>query len=280
MSLPTLAFRTGHRHTVPPSEPSDNIGSVHSIEELRSFSPAVRGVGSWVSESSSATGIGHGRLWRHAADSLGGAFDKRQGSLQRHRADRSVSLIDTTWGEARAAVADDRSIRASTLGALQPVESMPPVWRPAAAVREEAQSGLSVRSSPVLTRAWAGTRAALPILRHFHSQIESGEQASSVVMRRAMPDLPLAFSLGTGTWDNAIPERPTSSPVVQTRPQSPILTPATALSSSSGEETAAAATQTSAPQAQVDPDELVEKVWQQLMHKLTIEQERRGYTRW
>ena len=95
-----------------------------------------------------------------------------------------------------------------------------------------------------------------------------------------MPDLPLAFSLGTGTWDNAIPERPTSSPVVQTRPQSPILTPATALSSSSGEETAAAATQTSAPQAQVDPDELVEKVWQQLMHKLTIEQERRGYTRW
>ena len=41
-----------------------------------------------------------------------------------------------------------------------------------------------------------------------------------------------------------------------------------------------------APQANADPvaaqmdiDELVEKAWQKIMRKLTIEQERRGYTR-
>lgn len=32
--------------------------------------------------------------------------------------------------------------------------------------------------------------------------------------------------------------------------------------------------------AQIDLDELVEKAWQKLMFKLTVEQERRGYSRW
>jgi hypothetical protein len=280
MSLPTLAFRTGQRATVPPSEPSANIGSVHSSEELRSFSPAVRGGGSWVPESNSTAGIGHWRLLRHTADSLGGAFDKRQLSIQRHGANWSVPLIDTTWGEARTAVVDDRSTRAGTSWALRPAESVPPVWSRAAAVREDSQSGLSVRSSPALTRAWASTPAAPPLFRHFHNRTEPGEHASSVVRRRAEPDLPLAFLLGTETWDHAISRRSTSSPVLQTSPQSPIPTPASAIPIGSGEETAPAVAQTSASQAQMDVDELAEQVWQKLMHKMTIEQERRGYTRW
>ncbi len=37
---------------------------------------------------------------------------------------------------------------------------------------------------------------------------------------------------------------------------------------------------TAAPNAPVDLDELVEKAWQTLMRRLTVEQERRGYTRW
>jgi hypothetical protein len=37
---------------------------------------------------------------------------------------------------------------------------------------------------------------------------------------------------------------------------------------------------TAVPSAPVDLDELVEKAWQTLMRRLTIEQERRGYTRW
>jgi hypothetical protein len=46
------------------------------------------------------------------------------------------------------------------------------------------------------------------------------------------------------------------------------------------EEAAAGATETGASPAQIDLDELMDKVWQQFMHKLTIEQERRGYSRW
>jgi hypothetical protein len=32
-------------------------------------------------------------------------------------------------------------------------------------------------------------------------------------------------------------------------------------------------------QSRIDLDELVEKAWQKLMHRLRIEQERRGYSR-
>ena len=35
-----------------------------------------------------------------------------------------------------------------------------------------------------------------------------------------------------------------------------------------------------AAKPQIDLDEMVEKAWQKLMRKLTIERERRGYTRW
>jgi hypothetical protein len=280
MRLATLAFRTVQRHAAPSSEPGGKGGSVRPVEELRSFSPTVSGGSFWVPESSSATGIGPGRLWRHAASSLGGAMDQRQQLLQRHGVDRSVPLIDTTWGETRAAVADDRSIRASTFRALQPVASVLPVLSRTAAVREDSRSDLSVRSSPVLTRTWAVTQAALPILRHVHSRTEPGEPAPSVVMRQAVSDLPLVLLRGTETWDNTSPKSPMSDAVAQTRLQAPTLTPATALPIGSGEETTAVATPTSAPQAQIDPDELAEKVWQQLMHKLTIEQERRGYARW
>ena len=38
-------------------------------------------------------------------------------------------------------------------------------------------------------------------------------------------------------------------------------------------------TQADASSARIDLDELVDRAWQKLMHKVTIEQERRGYTR-
>jgi hypothetical protein len=280
MSLPTLAFRTVQRHTDAPSEPSGDSGSVRPVEEPRSFSPAVSGGSSWVLESSSAPGIGHGGLLQHAASSLGGALDHRQHVLQRYGTDRAIPLIDTTWGETRAAVTDDRSTRASTFWAPQPAASGLLGWGWTAAVQKDSRLGLSVRSSPVLTRAWAGTQAALPILRHFRSQTESSEQAASVGMRQAVSDLPLVLLRRTEILDDDTPKSSMYSATVQTRLQAQTLTPATALPSGSEEETAAVATPTSASQAQVDTDELVEKVWQQLMYKLTIEQERRGYTRW
>ena len=37
---------------------------------------------------------------------------------------------------------------------------------------------------------------------------------------------------------------------------------------------------TAGAQPQIDLDEIVEKAWEKLMRKLTIEQERRGYSRW
>jgi predicted lipoprotein len=42
----------------------------------------------------------------------------------------------------------------------------------------------------------------------------------------------------------------------------------------------AAGAETAAAGTRMDPDEMVEKIWQKIMRKLTIEQERRGYTPW
>jgi hypothetical protein len=67
---------------------------------------------------------------------------------------------------------------------------------------------------------------------------------------------------------------------VQASPQSPTPAAVSALPMGGGEEAAVRATETGASPSQIDLDELMDKVWQQLMHKLTIEQERRGYTRW
>jgi hypothetical protein len=49
---------------------------------------------------------------------------------------------------------------------------------------------------------------------------------------------------------------------------------------SSREEAQVLETGTRASQIQADMDELMEKVWQKLLHKLAIEQERRGCTGW
>jgi hypothetical protein len=99
-------------------------------------------------------------------------------------------------------------------------------------------------------------------------------------MRDAAYDMPLAPQLKTESRGSSISNHRISGTVVQTSPQS--LLPATAAAApiGGGEESEALETETGAPRAQIDLDELVEKAWQKLMHKLTIELERRGCTKW
>jgi hypothetical protein len=67
---------------------------------------------------------------------------------------------------------------------------------------------------------------------------------------------------------------------IQTAPQLPVATVPNAVAISEGGTTRSPNSQTDAAKPQVDLDTLVEKTWQKLLRKLTIERERRGYTRW
>jgi len=121
---------------------------------------------------------------------------------------------------------------------------------------------------------------SLPFLRRFHNWTRQGEQASSAVMRSTMPDMLLAPLLGTESRGSSLLQLRNSGAVVQTGPQA--LTPASTavVPINDREEPRGLTTRTAASQTQADLDELSEQVWQKLMRKLMIEQERRGYTEW
>jgi len=95
-----------------------------------------------------------------------------------------------------------------------------------------------------------------------------------------MPDMLLAPLLGTESRGSSLLQLRSSGAVVQTGPQAPTPASTAVVPISGREEAKVLETRTSASQTQADLDELSEQVWQKLMHKLMIEQERRGCTEW
>jgi hypothetical protein len=91
--------------------------------------------------------------------------------------------------------------------------------------------------------------------------------------------MPLVPALRRGNRDNSIWDDRGTGVVVQTSPQSLASATLGTTQTGSAEKAAVLNTETGASRSQIDLDELVEKAWQKLMRKLTIEQERRGYTR-
>jgi hypothetical protein len=98
-------------------------------------------------------------------------------------------------------------------------------------------------------------------------------------MREAAHDMPLVPALRTENRDSSIWHYPGNGAVIQTSPQSPASATLSMAPIGSAEKAEVLNTETGASRPQIDLDELVEKAWQKLMRKLTIEQERRGYTR-
>jgi hypothetical protein len=73
---------------------------------------------------------------------------------------------------------------------------------------------------------------------------------------------------------------PPNGSAVQTAPQRTLPAANRLLPVDGGAERGGAEAPAAAAKRNVDLDELVEKAWQKLMRKLTIEHERRGYARW
>ena len=208
-------------------------------------------------------------------------FDKGASLVQRIIGNLTDSLAVATRGEAHAAIADHGPTKISVLRRMQPEESVRPVGSQAVAVGGHSWSDWrATNPSSTFTRADSTTQASLPLLRRFHSWTEQGEQASSAVVRSAMHDMLLAPRLGTESRGSSLLQLRSSGAVVQTGPQAPTPASTAVVPISGREEAKVLETRTGASQTQADLDELIEQVWQKLMHKLTIEQERRGCTGW
>jgi hypothetical protein len=141
----------------------------------------------------------------------------------------------------------------------------------------------AVSSFSGLTGTWPGALVSPPFLRRFHGQSERGQQTSAVMLRDAAPDLPLVHPLRPEDQYSLAARQHANGSIMQTSPQPAATTTGSAemlTSIGNGQGPAIAETQTRSSQAQIDLDELVEKTWQKLMDKLTIEQERRGRMQW
>ena len=91
--------------------------------------------------------------------------------------------------------------------------------------------------------------------------------------------MPLAPALRTDNRNSPIWDYGGNDAVVQISPQSLASATLGTAPTGSAEASEIRNTETVAARSQIDLEELVEKAWQKLMRKLTIEQERRGYAR-
>jgi len=135
-------------------------------------------------------------------------------------------------------------------------------------------------SAAALDGLAAGPRIGNAMVHRF-SPVSSFAAASGSRARVFSHDLPLAPPLRIERSENSA-AGPRSGDIVQAASQSSVAamngTDAAALIGNR-EESRAPQTNADPVAAQMDIDELVEKAWQKIMRKLTIEQERRGYTR-
>src|SRR5215813_7206816 len=92
----------------------------------------------------------------------------------------------------------------------------------------------------------------------------------------AFHDLPLVAQSMIAKEINLTAAHHTNETSIQTAPEGQPVSPLTRTAPIGGLEAAGIEANPDASKQQIDLDELVEKAWQKLMRKLTIEQERRG----
>ncbi len=136
-------------------------------------------------------------------------------------------------------------------------------------------------SAATLDGLAAGPRIGNAMIHRFShdSSVQGGSDSRARVFSQ---DLPLAAPQRIDRSINSAAEPRPVGDIVQAATQSPVdVMSGAAAAARTGNSAASRAPQANADPvaAQMEIDELVDKAWQKIMRKLTIEQERRGYTR-
>lgn len=138
-------------------------------------------------------------------------------------------------------------------------------------------------STPVLQEQMSSIMPPSPLLRNLQINAEQNEGSPSVLSGPLKPAMPLAMPFHTSRLRARASSGTAGAATIRNSTQSVSNQMASAQPAAVGEPAQTPGTEALAAsglQAQVNLDELAEKVWRKLMRTLTIEQERRGATRW
>ena len=247
--------------------------------------------GSITPETVAATGFGtlsvYGDIGRprlplmtHRRGLFLGGFPAVKNSVWRAVERLGAPLSLTRTAVSRTAVGNQLPWIAKAPGIGQSTELISARWSHGMSVEES--STIFPRSEaavPMVMSMWSGTMTAPAVLRRSHAFANQGQYAASPAIRGTAHDMPFVVRPTTAGEGGLMAAHRNNGTSIQTVPQGsvPAVTGALPIG---GQGESLAVDKSTAPAAQIDLDEVVEKAWQKLLLKLTIEQERRGYSRW
>ena len=219
-----------------------------------------------------------------AGVSLQGWLPLHQGGLSSGIVARARSPIQLSSGRPagiRAALGDPLLDGATSSRAVRSTETAPDVLLRTATAGEafdfhSAPAGLA----PVLLPMRFGALTAPPLMRRSDVPVRHELHAPAPATQSVSLDLPLAApTIRRDERSSAVLHR-SNGTSLQAASREAASAASRALPIGAGAEIPVVEAPAAAAKPQIDLDELVEKAWQKLMRKLTIEQERRGYSRW
>jgi hypothetical protein len=250
--------------------------------EVRISRAAVTGAGFGTARDYADAGIPQGWLPRNQAGlPLGGGIARTQRSLQRVIGRSAAPLLIARSGGIRTALGDQLRDGTILSRAVQSTETSPDgLIRTATAGETSEFHSPSAGLTPVRAPMRPITMTPPPLMRRSDVPARQQQHAPVPATRGISHDLPLAaLSVMRDERSLAVLHR-SNGTSLQTAPQETSSAAQRLLPMEVSAETGRVESPAAAAKPQIDLDELVEKAWQKLRRKLTIEQERRGYTRW
>lgn len=250
--------------------------------EVRISRAAVTGAGFGRGSDYGDAGIPQGWLpMNHAGLPLGGGIARTQRSLQRVIGRSAAPLLIARSGVFRTAGSDQLPGITIPSPAIQSTEVISTTRIPAVTAVRSSEIHLQTAGlPPVLLPMRARAITDPPLMRQSDVPVRREQHAPAPATRSISRDLTLAApSVRRDERSLAVLHR-SNGTSLQTAFQEAASAVSRALPIGAGAEIPTVEAPAAAAKPQIDLDEIVEKAWQKLMRKLTVERERRGYTRW
>jgi hypothetical protein len=250
--------------------------------EVRISRAAVTGAGFGTARDYSDAEILQGWLpINQAGLPLGGGIARTQRSLQRVTGRSAAPLLIARSRGIRTAMGDQLPGITIPSQANQSTEVISTTRTPAVTPVRSSEIHLQTAGlTPALTPMRPITITPPPLMRRSDVPARQEQHAPVPATRGISHDLPLAaLSAMRDERSLAVLHR-SNGTSLQTASQEAASAVSRPLPIGAGAEIPTVEAPAAAAKPQIDLDEIVEKAWQKLMRKLTVERERRGYTRW